>query len=93
MTHQEWLQVAERIDAFRVFPRLFMATYTTLTVWVVSVLISWYMELPAAERAVEASGFAFGVIGAVTGLWTAAAKIYVTSGRRWKDEILHGSPE
>ena len=93
MTHSKWLQIAERLDVLRVFPRLFMLFFTCLTGYVVLDLIEWYKYLPSAERQLEASGFAFGVIGALSGLWTACAKIYVESGRRWKVDILDASPE
>lgn len=93
MTQRDWLQIAECLDALRVFPRLFMLFFTWLTGWVVYTLVTWYMGLPAADRAVEASGFAAFVITSVSGLWTAAAKIYVSSGRRWKNEQQEPSPE
>jgi hypothetical protein len=82
---QTWLDMAEVIDAWRVVPRGLIVTFVTFTVCIVSNLLAWYMDLPAAERVMEASGFAFGVITAITGLLTAAIKIYVSTGRNWDD--------
>jgi hypothetical protein len=82
---QKWLDMAEVIDAWRVVPRGLVITFVAFTVCVVTSLLSWYMDLPSQERVLEASGFAFGVIGSVTGLLTLTIKTYQSTGRKWED--------
>ncbi len=84
MTSKEkWLAAAEVVDAWRVVPRIIMFGYCVWTIDVVWKLLAWYMALPGPERSLEASGFAAGVITAVTGLNTFAIRVYVYSGRKW----------
>lgn len=86
MKKEDWLAVAEVVDAFRVVPRLILFGYSLWTVKVVWHVLDWYTALPASERSIEASGLAAGVITAVTGLATWAIKVYVQSGRSWTGE-------
>lgn len=71
------------IDAFRVIPRVLILGFAWFVISVVWFLLGWYTTLPAGERAIEASGFAFGVISVVVGLFTQALKLYQETGRQW----------
>lgn len=86
MNKATWLAAAEVVDAFRVVPRLILFGYSMWTVKVVWYVLDWYTALPAAERSLEASGLAAGVITAVTGLATWAIKVYLAGGRDWTAE-------
>ena len=86
MDKQKWLDRAEIFDAFRVMPRILVISFAFFTVWVVADTLEWYKMLPVSERAMEASGFAFGVITSVSGLLTAVIKIYQSTGRKWSDK-------
>lgn len=83
MNQQRALQIAELIDAFRVIPRILILGFAYFSIAVVWYLLEWYIGLPAAERGAEASGFAFGVITVVVGLFTNAVKLYQQTGRQW----------
>lgn len=65
---------------------MLVVTFVFFTLYVVTQTLDWYQTLPAAERQLEASGFAFGVITAVSGLLTAVIKIYQTTGRHWSSD-------
>lgn len=70
---QSFLDLAEIVDAWRLFPRL-------LIVWFmmeVSRQCTWYMMLETREVGDHL------VLVAVIGLGTAAFKFYVDSGRKW----------
>lgn len=83
MTHQERLQLAEQIDSFRVFPRIVMIALFWLLWDVIWYLLPWYTKVPAAERTSEASGFAWGVVLVVAGMFKLALTDYLAKGRDW----------
>ena len=85
MDKRKWLDIAEVIDGWRVVPRILVISFTLFTILTVADLLDWYKALPAIERQLEASGFAFGVITALSGLLTAVIKIYQSTGRKWGD--------
>lgn len=82
---QRWLDIAEVLDALRIVPRLLILGFAMFAMDQIASLLDWYQALPAAERAMEASGFAFLTIGAITGLFTKALDYYFKTGRRWDD--------
>lgn len=84
---QNWLAVAEVIDALRLFPRVVLLGYLLWMGYVVDRSLSWYYHLAAADRRLEASGFCFAVIGVVTGLSPFIYKIYAKGGRKWVPKI------
>lgn len=86
MNKQKWLDIAEVIDAWRIMPRVLVVTFMLFTIFIVADTLEWYKTLPVTERQLEASGFAFGVITAVSGLLTAVIKIYQSTGRRWSGD-------
>lgn len=73
MDRERWLRIAEIIDAFRVFPRLFITAY------IIFFLYSgfWFMDLefPNAEQA----AFISVIVGAGAG-WFG---LYTRTGRKW----------
>lgn len=89
MDKQKWLDRAEVFDSWRIMPRILVISFALFTICVVAETLEWYKMLPVQERAIEASGFAFGVITSISGLLTAVIKIYQSTGRKWaagKDE-------
>lgn len=84
MKHKpHWLELAEVIDGLRVFPRIFLAA---CFVWVVDtawILIHWYIQLPAAERGIEASGFASAVLLGEMAFLRLVYTTYSENSRDW----------
>lgn len=74
---------AEVIDAYRIIPRALMIAYCVFVYHITTYLLDWYTALPFEERSVEASGLAFGIFTAVTGLGTQFLNAYLKSGRQW----------
>jgi hypothetical protein len=83
MSKQWFLNAAEVFDAWRIVPRALLVFYWGWVVWIVQDVLTWYQALPSAERTLEASGLAGGVITAVTSLVSWVSKIYMESGRQW----------
>ena len=73
MIKQSMLDSAELIDAWRVFPRIFLVGYGVLA-WS---LVSWAMSLPVLT--VEQAG----LVGVVTGLFVPMTNWYFQTGRSW----------
>lgn len=71
-----WLNLAELLDALRVFPRLFVALYFVLCYH----LVTWAMGLKdlSAQQAA--------LVGAVTGMMPILLNFYMASGRKWQKE-------
>ncbi len=76
MTKTQWLDFAEVLNAFRVIPRLILASFGLLTALVSYELIQWFTSLPTAERTLEASGFVTLTIAAVSKFSLDYAGIY-----------------
>lgn len=83
MNKARWLDVAELIDSYRLFPRLFLFGCLAWTVWVANFLLHWYTQLPKDDRSLEASGFASVVVLAIFGFMKLVFDSYVTNGRTW----------
>ena len=83
MNKQLWLDLAESVDALRLVPRILILGFAIFAIDQISEMLDWYQGLPAAERAVEASGFAFLVIGTIAGLFTKSMDYYFKTGRKW----------
>lgn len=83
MTHQSWIQAAERIDSLRVFPRLFLIACFWFTVKVTMLLVIWYTHLPAAERGPEAAGFGAVVLLGQMAFLKLVYQTYSDAGRAW----------
>ena len=84
MDKQNWLSVAETLDAFRFVPRLVLATVLVFTGIYITEVTTWYMSLPNAERTAQVSGFAGITIPAVFGLAGKVIDWYLKTGRNWK---------
>ena len=80
---EKWLFGAELIDAYRVMPRVVLASALGFAAWYIIEITMWYMALPLAERTVEVSGFAGLTIPAVFGLAGKMVDWYLKTGRSW----------
>jgi len=78
MTKDQWIDFADILNKLRVIPRLILAAFGTLTALVTYESMNWYMTLPAIERTMEASGFALGIVAAVSGFSLKYAGVYTT---------------
>lgn len=83
---QWWLDTAEVLDAWRVFPRLMLLFYCYFVYVSTFDVLDWYQKLPGPERSLEASGLAAAIITAVTGMGTWFLKVYVSTGRKWDED-------
>ena len=69
---QRFLDSAEVVDAWRVFPRLYLAVYLYI-LWDVH---SWYKALPSTAYPDAYAALIWGAISVLTGF-------YLGSGRKW----------
>jgi len=67
MKHEDWREVAKTLNAFRIFPRIFISVYTYL----VYAVTTWYMalETPSPSQAALVTV----VVGGSVGFFTAYA--------------------
>ena len=56
--YQSWIDMVRAIDAWRIFPRVFISTY----IFLLYKVVIWYMELP--NPTMEQSGLVSIVVGA-----------------------------
>ena len=56
--YQSWIDMARAVDAWRIFPRVFISTY----IFLLYKVVIWYMELP--NPTMEQSGLVSIVVGA-----------------------------
>lgn len=75
VTKRRFLDVAEIVDSLRTFPRLIMILFAYL-VWDTW---RWYTHLPLSARTADTTTFT----GAVFGMATIAASLYLQGGRDW----------
>lgn len=83
MNKKFWLDLAELVDSFRVFPRLFLVATFAWTAHTSYWLLSWYMALPAGDRGIEASGFASVAMIGILGFLKLVYDTYSKAGRSW----------
>lgn len=88
MRHKEWwLDAAEVIDAFRVFPRAFLVLSFCAFFWLMVRTWDWYTALDYASLGVAQIGFvtAFPVslLTAVSTMFYKLYDKYSTTGRDW----------
>lgn len=83
---QEWLHIAEVMDANRVIPRLFLAICLAWTIWLTTHLVIWYCALPKEGRGLEASGFGAAALWATFAFLNKVFDRYSAGGRAWIDQ-------
>ncbi len=83
----ELLHVAELVDAFRLFPRLFLFSCFCWCVWVTYQILVFYFTLPSAERTTQVTAFATGVQTAVLGFAKLVYGDYRKDGRKWGQPV------
>lgn len=71
---QKWLDIAEVLDAYRVFPRLFLFGYS----WVIYDSYRWFKGLPEPS-----TGHTF-MISTVWGMAAVITAWYLNTGRKWQ---------
>ena len=86
-----WLHVAERVDAFRLVPRLIMLGYYTFFIKAWFFVTEWFMaydwnniEDPAI--ALTIAGFPAVILGILTGVLASLTKSYWAGGRDWSKQ-------
>lgn len=83
-TRSHMMQVAEIIDTFRVFPRLFLLVYLFWIIRLTDWMVRWFMRLPAGERTVIVTTFVSIVTTGIFGLFIWIYKVYSDGGRDWQ---------
>jgi len=83
MNKKLWLDWAELVDSYRVFPRLFLVATFWWTADTSYRLLDWYIMLPKDERGFEASGFASIAWLAILGFLKLVYDTYSAAGRSW----------
>jgi hypothetical protein len=81
------LDAAQIFDTWRVVPRCVLFVYGGWVAHITDRTLGWYMHLPSAERTLEASGLAAGIITAVTGLFPWIYRIYADTATDWSNAI------
>lgn len=83
MTKLAWMQVAEVIDHWRVFPRAVLFAYGYYVYQVTFFILVWYANQPKEGRGTEESAVVIAVIGAVTGFAPWIFRIYIDGATDW----------
>jgi hypothetical protein len=83
---QLWLDIAEIIDSWRIFPRFMVIAVYGWIAWFTDWFVRWYEKLPAADRTTEVTAVFGIVIPAVFGLAVWVSKMYLDGGRKWDKE-------
>ena len=78
---QTWLDIAEIIDALRIFPRIILMALYTFYVWYILWTTRWYFSLE--EAGVWDTSFVTGTITALGAMVTFFTNKYVETGRNW----------
>lgn len=83
MNKQRLLDIAELIDKYRIFPRMFLIACFLWTVHLSQLLLTWYIAMPKEDRGLEASGFASVVFVAALGFLKLVYQTYSDAGKDW----------
>lgn len=83
LTKKFWMDVAEVLDALRVFPRWLIIAYWLFTGWECEYITVWYAHLPTIERTLSVTGFYSMVMGGLFGLAAYVFKVYTDGGVDW----------
>lgn len=79
------MEIAELVDTFRVFPRLFLLVYLFWIIRLTDKMVTWFTKLPAPERTVIVTSFVSIVSTGVFGLFIWIYKVYSDNGRDWSE--------
>jgi len=85
------LRMAEVIDSYRVFPRIFLTAFFSGYVWLMVQSWQWYMSLPLKDfdtaQLAAVTMFPVTLLTALGGMFTSMYKHYQGSGRNWDERI------
>ena len=77
--YQKWIYLARAIDAWRIFPRLFLSVYIFLLYY----SVVWFMDLP--EPSLEQSGLISIIVGAGAA-WFGLYAVTSNSSKKFRGE-------
>ena len=78
------LDIAELVDAYRVFVRLIMVSYAAGYAWLVYEVWAWFTSL--SDPTNTQTTFATGLLAAVGTMLTFLTNTYVKTGRHWDNK-------
>jgi len=83
-----WLHIAERVDAFRLIPRLIMLVYYTFFIKAWFFVVEWFMafdwsSIEDQAIALAIVGFPAIILGVLTGVLSSLTTSYWQGGRDW----------
>jgi len=84
LVKSRFLDIAELIDAYRVFVRLIMVAYAAGYFYLVIEIWEWFKMMP--DPTTTQTAFATGLLSVVGGLLTFLTNTYVKTGRHWNGE-------
>jgi hypothetical protein len=81
------LRMAEVIDAYRVFPRIFLTLFFAGYCWLMQQSWEWYMSIDFAAldvaKLAALTAFPLTLLTGIGGMFTSMYKHYQESGRDW----------
>ena len=80
------LSIAELLDAYRIFPRLFLFSWSAFTMAIGWYLVHWYTVQPASERGNEETVALIGIFTAALGFTKFIYDRYSSSSRDWNQQ-------
>lgn len=89
--NDRWIQVAVRVDAFRIIPRFLIIAYYLFFFQFTYYLTDWFMAYDFAKVenqavALAVAGFPVGILGVMTGVLSSLTNNYFRTGRSWGGE-------
>lgn len=83
MNKNNWLELAEILDAMRVIPRLVLLVTLIFVGWYIVKTSLWYMALSAENRQYTDAGLLSITIPALFGLAGKVFDWYLKTGKKW----------
>ena len=82
-----WIRLADRLDAFRVIPRILVIVYYAFFIQFSFYLADWFMaydwsQVQNQAVALAVAGFPVGILGVMTGVLGTLTNNYFRTGRR-----------
>jgi hypothetical protein len=84
MNKQRWIDLAEVIDALRVFPKIILILVLGFCSWYIFYITGYYFGLE--KHTAEITAFISVTVPSITGIATLMINKYFDTGRKWVDK-------